>query len=201
MEYGNVQNGILGVNGIGLNGITSEKLDINTTEGFYVSSVDEKSGAKEAGIEKGDIITQIDNVKISKFADLTGYLNTKRPDDVVSVSILRGNSKKILPVTLSNIEIMTTEFLDIQVRNISDEFKDEYSIESGVLVTKNDNYWLYKNIGLNKGFIITEINDTKINSIDDITRLKSKYGSKLADNIEKMSVINRNGQKHSYIFR
>jgi len=201
MEYGNVQNGILGVNGIGLNGITSEKLDINTTEGFYVSSVDEKSGAKEAGIEKGDIITQIDNVKISKFADLTGYLNTKRPDDVVSVSILRGNNEKILPVTLSNIEIMTTEFLDIQVRNISDEFKDEYSIDSGVLVTKNDNYWLYKNIGLNKGFIITQINDMKINSIDDITRLKSKYGSKLADNIEKMSVINRNGQKHSYIFR
>ena len=201
MEFGNVQNGILGVNGVGLNGMTSEKLELNITEGFYVSSVDDKSGAKKAGIEKGDIITQIDNVRISKFADLTGYLNTKRPNDLVNVSILRGSKEKVLPVTLSNIEIMTTEFMDIQVKNISDEAKEEYQIENGVLVTKSDNQWLYKNIGLNKGYIITDINDLKINSVDDITTLKEKYGNDLANNIEKISIINRRGQKQSFIFR
>src|SRR5690606_28787258 len=151
--------------------------EINTTEGFYVSSVDEKSGAKEAGIEKGDIITKIDNVKISKFADLSGYLNTKRPKDVVNVSIIRGNKEKTIQVTLSNIEILTEEFIDIQVKNISNEFKENYHIENGVLVTKNDNYWLYQKIGLNKGYIITDINDQKISSIEDITRLKEKYGN------------------------
>ena len=201
MEFGNVQNGILGVNGIGLNGITSEKLEINATQGFYVSSVDEKSGAKKAGIEKGDIITQIDNVIISKFADLTGYLNTKRPDDVVNVSILRGSDAKTLPVKLSNIEIMTTEFMEIQVRNISKEAKEEYNIENGVLVTKNDNYWLYQKIGLNKGYIITDINDQKIHSIEDIVSLKEKYGTNFKDHIEKIGIINRKGQKQSFIFR
>lgn len=201
MEFGNVQNGILGVNGIGLNGTTSEKLEINTTEGFYVSSVDEKSGAKEAGIEKGDIITKIDNVKISKFADLSGYLNTKRPKDVVNVSIIRGNKEKTIPVTLSNIEILTEEFMDIQVKNISNEFKENYHIENGVLVTKNDNYWLYQKIGLNKGYIITDINDQKISSIEDISRLKEKYGNNFENKIEKISIINPRGQRQSFIFR
>lgn len=201
MEFGNVQNGILGVNGWSLNGETSEKLEVNYTEGFYVGSVDEKSGAKEAGITKGDIITQIDDVKISKFADLTGYLSTKRPGDLVQVAIIRDSKTKIVPVTLSNVEIMTADFLDIQVRNISEETKDEYNIDYGVLVTKNDNYWLYQKIGLNRGYIITDINDHKINSVEDIVKLKDKYGADFGDKIEKIGIINRRGQKQSYIFR
>tara|TARA_R100001377_G_scaffold61491_1_gene37457 strand:+ start:297 stop:1712 length:1416 start_codon:yes stop_codon:yes gene_type:complete len=201
MEFGMVQNGILGVSGISLNGKSSEELDVNLTEGFYVGSVEVNSGAEQAGIEKGDIITKIDNVRISKFADLTGYLNTKRPNDVVNVLILRDNSEKTLPVTLSKFEILTTEFLNIQVKNISTELKEKYEIEHGVLVTKNDNYWLYQKIGLNKGFIITDINDVQINSIDDISELKSKYGKEFEKNIEKISLINTRGQKQSFIFR
>lgn len=201
MEFGNVQNGILGVNGWSLNGETSEKLEVNYTEGFYVGSVDEKSGAKEAGITKGDIITQIDDVKISKFADLTGYLGTKRPGDLVQVAIIRDSKTKTVPVTLTNVEIMTADFLDIQVRNISQETKDEYNIDYGVLVTKNDNYWLYQKIGLNRGYIITDINDYKINNVEDIVKLKDKYGTNFGDKIEKIGIINRRGQKQSYIFR
>ena len=201
MEFGNVQNGILGVNGYSLNGETSEKLEVNYTEGFYVGSVDDKSGAKEAGILKGDIITKIDNVKISKFADLTGYLNTKRPGDIVYVSVIRDDDINTIPVTLTDIEIMTTEFLDIQVRNLSQQIKDEYNIDNGVLVTKNDNYWLYQKIGLNRGYIITEINGKTINSVDDIAKLKQKYGDDLVEKIETIELINRRGQKRSYIFR
>ncbi|WP_339630947.1 trypsin-like peptidase domain-containing protein [Bizionia echini] len=201
MEFGNVQNGILGVSGISLNGRTSEELEVNLTEGFYVGAVEAKSGADLAGIQKGDIITKIDNVKISKFADLTGYLNTKRPNDVVNVMIMRNNSEELVPVTLSKFEILTTEFLDIQVKNISDDIKERYEIDHGVLVTKSDNYWLYQKIGLNKGYIITDINDNQINSIDDVTNLKKKYGSDFEKRIEKISIINTRGQKQSFIFR
>ncbi|UPS90617.1 trypsin-like peptidase domain-containing protein [Bizionia sp. M204] len=201
MEFGIVQNGILGVSGISLNGKSSEELDVNLTEGFYVGAVEAQSGAEQAGIKKGDIITKIDNVRISKFADLTGYLSTKRPDDVVNVMVLRDNSEKAIPVTLSKFEILTTEFLDIQVKNISKDIKEQYQIDHGVLVTKSDNYWLYQKIGLNKGYIITDINDIQINSIDDISILKKKYGNALDKNIEKISIINTRGQKQSFIFR
>jgi len=201
MEFGIVQNGILGVSGISLNGKASEELEVNLTEGFYVGAVESQSGAEQAGIKKGDIITKIDNVRISKFADLTGYLNTKRPDDVVDVLVLRDNSEKVIPVTLSKFEILTTEFLDIQVKNISKDIKEQYQIDHGVLVTKSDNYWLYQKIGLNKGYIITDINDIQINSIDDISNLKEKYGNAFDKNIEKISIINTRGQKQSFIFR
>ncbi|GAA3791539.1 Do family serine endopeptidase [Corallibacter vietnamensis] len=201
MEFGNVQNGILGVSGISLNSEQSEDLDIDVTEGFYVSNVEDKSGAKNAGIKSGDIIKQIDNVRISKFADLTGYLSTKRPNDLVEVTVLRDGKEKTLPVKLSKSEILTVTFLDMQLKNIPSATKEKYNIKQGVLVTKNDNYWLYQKIGINRGTIITDINDTPINSIDDINTLKQKYGNDFKENIEKISILNSHGQKQSFIFR
>jgi len=80
MEFGNVQNGILGVEGSALNSKNAEDLEINDTQGFYIGNVTENSGAESAGLKKGDIIKKVDNVKISKFADLSGYLKTKKPE-------------------------------------------------------------------------------------------------------------------------
>ena len=54
-----------------------------------LADVTEQSGAEKAGIKTGDIIKKIDNVEISKFSDLSGYLKTKRPDDVVNVEIIK----------------------------------------------------------------------------------------------------------------
>ena len=53
IEYGNVQRGVLGITGTELNSETAEKLKTKQTEGFYIDSVDEESGAEKAGIKKG----------------------------------------------------------------------------------------------------------------------------------------------------
>lgn len=200
MEFGNVQKGILGISGTELNSKTAEELNIDFAEGFYVGNVEEKSGAKKAGIKNGDIITKIDDIKITKFAEMTGYLNTKRPNDVVNVTILRDGEKTILPVTLSKSEIMSLQFMDMELRNIPDSIKKQFDIDNGLLVTKNDNYRLYKKVGLNTGYIITEINGIKLYSIDDLAELQKKYDNKLEENIEKMGIINRNGQRIELYF-
>ena len=199
MEFGNVQNGILGVTGGELNSKSAEQLEVNDTEGFYVSDVEENSGAAKAGIKSGDIIKKIDNIKINKFSDLSGYLSTKRPNDVVNVTLLRKGSEKVIPVTLTKYE--TVEFLDMQLKNIPSNIKKEYNIDNGVMVAKNENYALYKNLGINTGYIITEINDQPIKSVEDINKLKLQYGDNFESYIKKMGVINRNGQKENYIFR
>ena len=62
MEFGDVKNGILGVRGTELNSAVSENIDINETEGFYIDSVEDGSGAQKAGIKHGDIIQKIDNI-------------------------------------------------------------------------------------------------------------------------------------------
>jgi len=201
MEFGNVQNGILGVRGGELNSKSAESFEVSATQGFYVSDVEERSGADKAGIKKGDIIKKIDNITIAKFSDLSGYLSTKRPNDVVDLYIIRNGSEKKIPVTLSKSEIMTIEFLDMQLRNIPSEVKKSSNITNGVAVIKNENYALYKNLGINTGYVITEINGEVIKNVDDIMKLKLKYGDDLEKNIKKLSVITSSGQKESFIFR
>ncbi|MGC1633655.1 MAG: trypsin-like peptidase domain-containing protein [Gelidibacter sp.] len=200
MEFGNVQNGILGVRGGELNSTTAEKFEVNTTQGFIVSDVEENSGAAKAGIKQGDIIKKIDNITISKFSDLSGYLSTKRPDDVVNLNIIRKGAEKTIPVTLSKSEIATIDFLNMQLRNIPSDIKKSSKIEHGVVVVKNENYALYKNLGINRGYVITEINDQQIKNVDDIMKLKQKFGDD-ERNLKKISVINSSGQKESFIFR
>lgn len=200
IEFGNVQKGILGISGTELNGLTAEKLNVKTTEGVYIQNVESESGAEKAGLKEGDIIIKIDEIRINKFTDLKGYINTKRPNDVVSVTILRDGKETVLAVTLSKSEIMTVQFMDMELSNIPSSFKNEYKIESGLLVSKNDNYQLYKKIGLKPGYIITEINGIMLNTVEDLVELNQKYNNKLEDKIEKMGIINRNGQRIELYF-
>ncbi|MDP5100827.1 MAG: trypsin-like peptidase domain-containing protein, partial [Nonlabens sp.] len=74
MEYGFVQKGMLGISGRDLNGKLAGELNLDQAEGIYVGNVVENSGAAEAGVRVGDIITKINGIKIRNFADLTGFV-------------------------------------------------------------------------------------------------------------------------------
>lgn len=56
-----------------------------------VDTVAKASAAEEAGIKKGDIITKIDNVAVSNYADLRHALGPKYEGDTVKVTVTRGD--------------------------------------------------------------------------------------------------------------
>src|SRR5690606_39819216 len=69
----------------------------------------EGSGADKAGIKEGDIIKEIDNIKISKFSDLTGHISAKRVNDLVDLKISRNGDIKSLSVKLTKNETRSEE--------------------------------------------------------------------------------------------
>ncbi|HJO71056.1 MAG TPA: trypsin-like peptidase domain-containing protein [Flavobacteriaceae bacterium] len=100
LEYGDVQKGLLGVRGVALKSSYSKQLNLTDTEGFYIDIIEPGFGADLAELKKGDIIKEIDGIKINKFSDLSGYLSTKRPGDKVNVTYSRENQLKRATVTL-----------------------------------------------------------------------------------------------------
>ncbi len=202
MEYGNVQNGMLGITPRSLNSSTAEKLGISETEGIYVEEIVEKSGADKAGLKIGDVIKKLDNVKINKFADLSGYLNAKRPNDVVKVTIIRHGNEKVIPVTLSKKGLDKIDFIGLELRNLSKEAKEKYAVEGGAYVYSTTNEQLYRKLGIKKGYVITDINGEPINSIEDVQKFKLKHGKNaLEKSIDKMGVVNDYGQRERFIFK
>ena len=142
IEFGNVQKGLLGVTGFGLNSRTANDLEISYTEGFYVSDIEPTMGAAIAGVEKGDVIISLDGIKIAKFSDLSGYLSTKRPGDVVSVGLMRKNNKLNLNVKLEKNE--NVDFYGMQLKNMSNDELNDMGIENGIRVLNHRNNTLYR---------------------------------------------------------
>lgn len=199
MEYGNVQNGILGISGGSLNSAFAEKLGINDTEGIYVDSVVEDSGAEKAGIEKGDIIKEIDNIKVSKFADLTGHIGSKRVGDIVNLIISKDGALKTLAVTLTRNETYTMPLVG-RIKNTKKQDLKKLKATNGVkIIELNEEYADYwKNNGVEEGAIITSINNTKINNVDDV---KEALENKSSHQPIRIELINSNGEKERYNFR
>ena len=131
LEYGNVQYGFLGVTGTSLNSFRAKELDVEDTEGFFINGIDKESGANSAGIKIGDIIKDIDGIKISKFSDLKGYLNTKRPDDIVEVNLKRDNVSKKVRVQLNKNERINFYLIGI-LKNMSSSELIDRDLERGV---------------------------------------------------------------------
>ena len=155
-----------------------------------------------AGLTKGDIIRRLDDIEINKYSDLSGYLKTKSPNDIVNVEVLRGNAIKTIPVTLTKKEDLFVEFMNMQFRDIPEKAKAEYpQLSNGVIITENKNKWLYSKVGLRKGYVITGINDIEIKTIEDINKLKEKHGDDFSKFLNKLEYMDGNLDKKEIIFR
>ncbi|MBL86161.1 MAG: serine protease [Winogradskyella sp.] len=199
MEYGNVQNGILGVVGSALNSQTAEQIGTDMTEGFYVSDVTEDTGAEKAGIKSGDIIKKIDNVEINKFSDLAGYLKTKSPNDEVIVTIVRDGNEEIVPVTLLKPSQTVIETIGM-VKNATKSDLKKYDTDYGLKIYEFDEryeaYWNRE--GIEEGSLVTRINGKKLYSVDDA---QNAIKTRNMNEPLQIEVINKQGEKVVYNFR
>ena len=191
IEFGNVQKGLLGVTGFGLNSRNADELNILLTEGFYVNDVEPSMGAATAGIKKGDIILSLDKLDITKFSDLSGYLSTKRPGDIILVGIVRNNIEMKLKVILEKNE--NIEFYGMQLKNMSKEELEVLGLKNGVKVLNHRNNTLYR-MGISPGYILTEINGELIKNTKDILSLESEI------KINQITFVSPEGEKERLIF-
>lgn len=191
MEYGNVQRGILGVEGAELNGAASKELGIKQTQGFYVSKVNKNSGAEKSGIKSGDVIIKLDNQSIGTYAELSGYINTKRPNDKIQVTIIRDGNTKIIPVTLTKNEFISTEFKGLELENIDASDKKKFNIDYGVRIKDLSNERLEQYADELKGGIILKIGNVKINDIETLSKIISDVDENQS---VQMELLTANGQ-------
>lgn len=200
IEFGDVQEGVLGVSILNRNSPEAVEQGLNQIDGVYISGVEDNSGAAKSGIKPGDIIKKLDNVEVSKFADLKGYLKSKSPNDVIDVQVLRDEELKTIPVRLSKSDLTSIDFIEMELSNIPKQLKDKYDIYKGVMVTETENAFLYKRLGIARGTIITGINDIEIKTVEDIAKLKQEYGNDIKENIESLKYINDSNMEEKEVY-
>lgn len=196
LEYGNVQRAILGVQILNNNSEEAKELGVDQIQGVYVAAVEKGSGAAKGGIKEGDIIKRLDGIPVTKFSDLSGYLSTKRPQDVIDVTVLRNEKEISIAVALAKLETYDVSSLGLQVKNTNAEELSEYGVKNGVLVSKALSREIMQ-YGL-VGVVITSINDQKINTIDDVRTIMERrsYNEPI-----KITFTTEAGESNTFIFR
>ncbi len=196
LEYGDVQQAILGVSGTVMNSFLAKNFDLGVTQGFYVAGVDADSGAKKAGLKEGDVILKIDGVSITKFADLTGYITTKRPKDVVNITYLRNGKQKETKVTLVEYKSFAIQEIGLEITNASKEELAQSKTAYGVKISRALNPTMEaENL---MGIIITEINKQPVHNVEEV-----KQAIRNRDTTYPLSITfaNSNGEQKTFIFR
>ena len=92
----------LGVSLSTVNSSNAQRYGLKVSAGAYVAAVSAGSGADEAGIEVGDIITSFNGKKIESASDLMVAVRECNIDDTVDVVVNRDGSEKTLSVKLGS---------------------------------------------------------------------------------------------------
>ena len=182
-KYGTVQRAVIGIQGGDVkNFVDAQKedgkdVDFGTMEGVYIDKVLDDGAAADAGLKKGDVIISADGQKVTKMAELQEVLVKKRPGDKVSLTYMRDKKKNTVTVILKNeqgnTKVVKNADLDVlgaNFREIGKEIMNQLNISYGLEVIKVNKGKLSE-AGISRGFIIQQINDESIKTIDDLQKV------------------------------
>jgi serine protease Do len=183
-KYGSVKRGYLGVSFKELDQDAADQLKIDKTVGLYVDDVAPGSGAAQAGIQSGDIITKVEGKIVYESSDLQEPVARLQPGDKINLTVLRGNEQKNLTVTLKadagNLGHRTAansksaedlyNKLGASFKPLTPAQKSKFHVNSGVMVTQVRPGLLFDDTQIPVGSVITSINKQPVNSTDDISK-------------------------------
>lgn len=177
-QYGTVQRAILGIAFSELTPkLAKEKNITSINSGLYIGRVEERSAAMEAGLAEGDVVIAINGVNTHTSGQLQEQMSKYRPGDKITVDYVRDNKKHTANVTLRNNQGDTkiTKAKDLMdlgcaFKAVPEETLRQLQIRNGVQVAGLKD-GKFKNAGIKEGFIILDINNTRVSSQDDVEKI------------------------------
>lgn len=187
IQYGEVQKAIPGVDVVDITPELAEEMGLKSLNGVIVTHVIREGAAEGSGIQKNDVITEINGASIKGKGNFEEALSYFYPGDKVSMTLLRNNNKSTAQLTLQNLEggtgIIKREFYSSQIlgarlESVNAIERDRLNIPHGIKITSLSRGYL-RDLGLGNGFIITQINGKPARNPSVIGEFLEKYSGKL----------------------
>jgi len=180
VEFGTVKRGYLGVSVQNLSKEFIEAFELESEEGVVISDVLTGEAAEKAGIQRGDVITHVNGENVKNVNSFVNMIRSFAPNTKIKLDIIRDKKALSLEVELGlmpgaetattgkGIEILGK--LGITVSVVNSELKRQYSIDrdNGLVITKIAQGSEAQTVGLAEGDVIFDVNNMRVNSIDDL---------------------------------
>jgi len=177
--------------------------------GALVAEVDSNTPASRAGIEKGDIILDVNGRAVADANGLRNTISSMAPDAHVNLKVLRNGSDRDIAVTLSELPAEEAQadrsrnrgggsdsseeaLAGVTVEDLSAQsgrrFGQNNGPSSGVVVTNVRSNSAAADAGLQPGDVIQEVNRQPVRNVADFRRAVR------SSNDGTLLLVNRNGR-------
>ena len=180
IKFGDVKRPYLGIQ------VAEDKYDAG--DGAHVGSVARDGAAAIIGLQKGDIITKVNNAPINSWTELQATVSSYNTGEKINITYKRNGKEYTTAATLTSKtgtydQIASTsvgEKLGAELETLDKKKALTYDIEGGVLVKKIKKDGAFSKTRMQDGFIITSINGEEITSIEELNlALRSLKGESI----------------------
>jgi serine protease Do len=172
-------------------------------KGVVVGDVTASSPAKGAGVQRGDIILELNGKPVADSNQLRMTISMMEPGSTVKLKLIRNGSPRELSVKLAEMPTETAAKLKsgeegvekaldgVEVSNLNPEIADQLNLPAstkGVVVTDVDPSGKMADAGLRKGDVIQEVNHQAVKNVSEFQSAIRKGGS------DPLLLVNRDGR-------
>ncbi len=200
---GSVQRGMLGVS---IQPVTSDiaaSLGLKDVRGILINSVSAGGPAEKAGVQRGDVILQLDGKDVNDPNQLRNEVAAHSPGSDVTLTISRNGNQQQVRAKLGTLTQQTADNaaggaegssggkLGIGVAPLTPELASQLGLRSGtqgLVVSSVDPSGPAAQAGLREGDVIQEVNRQPVRSTDDLRNAVQKSANR------PLLLINRGGQ-------
>jgi len=172
-EYGEVQRGRLGVYIQDLTPELAEAFNIKRGKGAVIAKVVPDSPAQKAGLQEGDVVTEVNGKRVNDGSDLRNVIGLLRVGEAVNMRVLRKGREHNLRAVIEKIKLATEAGNVVHPRlagatfsNLTEEQAQD--LGGGAVVVKEvkpgSPAW---QAGLRAGDIIVTANRQRVESVAD----------------------------------
>ena len=195
LRSGKITRGMIGVQVTPVPRDALEEFGLKERRGALVATVSDGGPAAKAGVQPGDIITEVNGTKVASRDELVQSVMALKPSTTVPIKVLRDKQEKTLNVTIGELnldaETQTTNEDEDQPEDASAGFgmtlgnltaDRSKRLElpagtTGALIMDMDASGNAARAGLNVGDVILQVNRRKVESAADASRELQKVRS------------------------
>jgi serine protease Do len=203
LKHGKVVRGYIGV---GIQEVTpdlAKAFHVPAETGALVGNVDPNSPGSKAGLQRGDVIMELNGQRVSGPNDLRLKIGTMAPGSSVRLKIDRNGESHNVSLTLGEApagknagngpsgSVGNSPMRGVQVDKLTPQIRDQLGLNSGVngvVVTEVADGSPASDAGLQRGDVIEQVNRESVNSVADYERLVSQGGKQAV-----VLLVNRGG--------
>jgi serine protease Do len=190
-ETGSVARGWLGVLIQEVTRELAESFGMENPHGALVAKVLEDSPAAEAGLKVGDVIVEFNGKKVMRSSGLPPLVGRAKVGKEAEVTVIRDKKRRNIGVLIAQLPNTITQAaftpdssspeensaLGMKVETLGSEVRKRLKIEAGVQVVEVDESGPASDAGIQKGDVITMIDNREVESIDDFEEITDKLQS------------------------